>query len=191
MDDLDLMESIVTKTAGVVSAVRPEQADLPTPCPDYDVRALVDHIVGYGQVFAAAANGETFTGNPGEYSAGGLDRAAADFREAADAMVAGWRSGGVDRMVHITGGEVPAEMALDMTMIEYLTHGWDLATATGQPAPFTDEEAADVLGRAEKSLTPQYRGEGKPFGAVVDVPADAPAIHRMIGFMGRQPASAG
>lgn len=191
MDDLDLMESIVTKTSAVVSGVRPDQADLPTPCPDFDVRALVDHIVGYGQVFAAAANGESFAGDPGQYCAADFDEASATFEQAAQAMVTGWRTAGVDRMVHISQGEVPAAMALDMTMIEYLTHGWDLATATGQPSMFTEDEAVEVLGRAQKWLTPQFRGEGKPFGPVVDVPADAPATHRVIGFMGRQPVAAG
>ena len=190
MDDLDLMESIVTKTSGLVSAVRPEQAELPTPCPDYDVRALVAHIVGYAQAFAAAANGETLPGDPGEYSADDLDEAAAAYRQAAQAMVTGWRTGGTDRMVRIVGGEVPGAMALDMTMIEYLTHGWDLATATGQSSPFTEDEAAEVLGRAEKSLTSQFRGEGKPFGPVIAVPTDAPAVDRMVGFMGRRPTAA-
>jgi uncharacterized protein (TIGR03086 family) len=191
MDDLDLMESIVMKTSAVVSGVRPEQAALATPCATFDVRALVDHIVGYGQVFAAAANGETFTGDPAGYSAADFDEAAVEFRHAAQAMVDGWRSGGLDRTVHITGGEVPAAMALDMTMIEYLTHGWDLATATSQPPPYTDDEAADVLQRAQRWLTPEFRGEDKPFGPVVEVAADAPAIHHMIGFMGRHPAAAG
>ena len=191
MDDMDLMESIVTKTAGVLSGVRPEQAGLPTPCAEFDVRALVDHIVGYGQVFAAAATGETSAIDPGAYTAPDFDTAAATFRRAAQQMIAGWRSHGVDRTVHISRGEVPAAMALDMTMIEYLTHGWDLATATGQPSPFTDDEAAEVLARAQKSLTAQFRGQGKPFGPVVEVAADAPPIHRMIGFMGRRPVAAG
>jgi uncharacterized protein (TIGR03086 family) len=189
--DIDLVESVVTKTADVVAGVQPEQAGLPTPCADYDVRALVNHIVGWGQVFAAAANGEQFEGDPTTYSASDLADAAQTFRQSAQSMVTGWRAGGADRKVRITGGEVPAAMALNLTAIEFLTHAWDLATATGQPVPFSDGEAAAVLARAESSLTSDFRGDGKPFGPVVEVPANAPAIDRLAGFMGRRPLVAG
>ena len=73
-----------------------------------------------------------------------------------------------------------------MTLMEYLTHGWDLATATAQPIPFTDDEAEEVLERARATLPPQFQGDGMPFGAPVPVPDDAPALQRLMGFMGRR-----
>ena len=78
-------------------------------------------------------------------------------------------------------------MAFNMTVMEYLTHGWDLATATGQKMPWSDDEAADVLARAEKTLPAQYRGDGMPFGDIVDVPDTAPPADRVAAFMGRTP----
>jgi uncharacterized protein (TIGR03086 family) len=78
-------------------------------------------------------------------------------------------------------------MAFNMTVMEYLTHGWDLATATGQPMPWSEEEAVEVLTRAESTLPAEYRGEGMPFGDIVEVPDTAPAADRVAAFMGRTP----
>ncbi len=187
MREIDLLSSVLTKTGDVIEGVTPEQLARPTPCPDYDVAAMVDHLVGWVQSFDAAANGRTYEGDPSAVRAG--DDPAGQFRASADSLVAGWREHGLDRTVSIAGGESPGEMAFNMTVMEYLTHGWDLAVATGQPVPFSEDEAQQVLARAERTLPPQYRGGDMPFGDIVPMPDDAPAIDRMIGFMGRDPAS--
>jgi uncharacterized protein (TIGR03086 family) len=188
MDDIDLLEGVLDKTATLVAGVTPDAYDRPTPCPDYDVRALVNHINGWVRAFAAGANGGTYDGDPGAYESG--DDPGAEFRAAADDVVSGWRTHGTERTVGLGGGELPGQMVLHMTIMEYLTHGWDLATATRQPVPYTEEEAEAALERAQATLPPEYRGEGKPFGDVVDVPGTAPAIDRFVGFLGRDPGSA-
>jgi uncharacterized protein (TIGR03086 family) len=75
----------------------------------------------------------------------------------------------------------------NMTVMEYLTHGWDLARATAQPIPFTDQEATETLIRAEATLPPQYRGENMPFGEIVPTGQDASAVDRLVAFLGRDP----
>jgi uncharacterized protein (TIGR03086 family) len=186
-DDIDLLEGVLDKTAGIVAGVGPEDYDAQTPCPDYDVRQLVNHINGWVQSFAASANGETFDGDPTAHEAS--EDPGGEFRAAADQLIAGWRTHGLDRKVTMMGGEQPAQMVLNMTLMEYLAHGWDLAVATDQPIPYSADEAAAVLERAQKTLPPQYRGEGHPFGEIVEVPDSAPAIDRFVGFMGRAPRS--
>jgi len=188
MSEIDLLSSVLTKTGDLIEGVADDQLDRPTPCPDYDVAAMVDHLVGWVQAFEAGANGRTYGGDPSAFHAG--DDAAGRFRATADGLVAGWRDNGMDRTVSVTGGgEAPGEMVFSMTLMEYLTHGWDLAVATGQPVPYSDDEAEQVLARAEVTLPPQYRGEGMPFGDIVPVADDAPAIDRLIGFMGRDPGA--
>lgn len=184
MDDIELLSGILDKTGDVVAATRPDQLDRPTPCPDFDVRALLAHIVGWAQAFAAAANGTAFEGDPSAFDVGDNDPAA-EFRASARSLVDGWSSHGTDRTVRLGGGEMPASMVLNMTFMEYLTHGWDLATATGQQVPYTDEEAEETLRRARETLQPQYRGAS--IGAEVAVRDDAPALDRLVGFMGRRP----
>jgi uncharacterized protein (TIGR03086 family) len=185
-EQIDLLADVLDKTGDVVAGVAPGQGDRPTPCPDYDVDTMVNHIVGWVQVFAAGAAGGRYEGDASAFQAGADP--GAEFRDAADRMVAGWREHGFDRKVRLSGpDDTEARSAFNMTVMEYLTHGWDLAVATGQTAPYTDDEAAAALPLAEGTLPDQYRGEGMPFGERVAVPDDAPALDRFIGFMGRDP----
>jgi uncharacterized protein (TIGR03086 family) len=185
-EQIDLLAGVLDKTGDVVAGVAPGQGDRPTPCPDYDVATMVNHIVGWVQVFAEGAAGGRYEGDPSAYQAGA--GAEADFRAAADRMVEGWREHGFDRKVVLSGPDgTDARSAFNMTVMEYIGHGWDLAVATGQSVPYTDEEAAAALPLAEATLPDQYRGEGMPFGERVAVPDDAPALDRFVGFLGRDP----
>lgn len=186
MDDIRLLRGVLTKTADLVDAVPAGAWERPTPCPDFDVRALLGHIVGWAEVFATAAQGEVPDQDP-DAAAAGPDTPAR-FRAAAGRMIVGWEAFGADRTVTLgPGRELPGSMLVTMTATEYLTHGWDLATGAGLPVPYSDDEAEETLRRAQQTLRPEYRGEGKAFGVAVAVPEDAPAIARFIGFVGRHP----
>ena len=185
MDDIGVLSSVLGKVGDLIAAVRPDQSAVRTPCPEYTVGNLVNHMVSWAQVFAAAAQGELYEGDPAQYRTGGDP--AAEFRTAATSMVAGWADHGLDRAVRLTGGELPGRMVFNMTLMEFLTHGWDLARATGQQVPFSDDEASETLARAQQTLPPEYRGPDRAFGEIVDVPADAAPLDRLIGFMGRRP----
>jgi uncharacterized protein (TIGR03086 family) len=185
VEEIELLDGVLAKTGGIIANVRPDQLEGPTPCPDYSVGQLVDHIVGWVQVFAGAASGEPFDGDPSAYRAG--DDPSREFVEAARNLSTGWRELGLDRSVRLVSGELPGQMVFNMTLMEYMAHGWDLAKATGQQIPFTDKEASEVLVRAKATLPEQYRGEGKSFGVIVEVPADASSVDCFVGFMGRRP----
>jgi len=188
MDRMELLSGVMAKTTGVIAGVPADTQERPTPCPGYDVAAMVRHLVGWVRSFEASADGRTFEGDPSAVELG-VDPAA-QFRASADRLVASWQEHGFDREVSVRGGTPqPAEMVFNMTVMEYMTHGWDLAVATGQPVPYTDAEAEEVLQRARVTLPPQFRGEGMPFGGIVSVADDAPAIDRLVGFMGRDPTA--
>lgn len=183
MSDVDVLESVLAKDEALISGVRSDQWGGPTPCPEYDVRTLVNHIVGGLQMFEAAANERVFDGDAAAFTTSDPGR---DFRMSAAGVVAGWRAGGVDRAIRLFGLELPGETVLAMTLMEYLTHGCDLALATGQGVPFSEAELQLTLERARATLHDQFRGPGKSFGDVVDVPEDAPVLHQFLGFMGRR-----
>jgi uncharacterized protein (TIGR03086 family) len=188
MDDLELLSGILDKTADLVDGVKPADLEKSTPCSDYTVKDLVGHMVGWSASFDSAANGRTPAGDPAAYEVS--DESAAEFRLAVSSIVGGWRDNGTEREVSLTGGSnMPAQMVLDMTMMEYLAHGWDLAKGSGQQVPYTEEEAQAVLERAKRGpmANDEYRGPDKSFGHIVDVPDTAPAIDRFAGFMGRTP----
>lgn len=183
MEDIDILAGILDKTGSLIANTTSDQWSAQTPCPDFDVQALLEHIVGWLQVFDAAANGEKFAGDPTSYDVN--DSSAADFRTHAQGMLEGWRRLGADRMVSLSGGEMPGQMAYSMAFMEYMAHGWDLARGTGQPIPFTDEEAAEALRRGRQTLQPQYRGD--QIGPEIAVSDDATLIDQFAAFMGRQP----
>ena len=189
MGDIDVLESVLLKEQRLVGNVRPDQLDDPTPCPEYDVRTLLNHIIGWMRSFAAGANERSFDEDVSAFS---TDDYAGEFKAAADDLVTGWRLHGMDRTVRFATSEMPAAPVLGMTLMEYVTHGCDLAIATGQEVPFSDAELETTLARARENLPESFRGEGKAFGHIVDVPDDAPALDRLLGFLGRrrEPASA-
>jgi uncharacterized protein (TIGR03086 family) len=182
--ETDLLESVLSKTTTLVAGVRPDQASSPTPCPGYDVQTLVNHIVGWLRTFAATATDSPSDEDPAAFRVG--DDPAGQCAEAAERAVAGFRSGPDDRPVQMSS-TLPASMVVGMMLMEYVGHGWDLATATGQPVPYSDDEAEAALAAGHATLKPEYRGPDKTFGFELEPPADATAVERLVAFLGRNP----
>ncbi|MEV4619009.1 TIGR03086 family metal-binding protein [Asanoa sp. NPDC049573] len=167
-----MLVSVLGKTTALIEGVRPEQRTLPTPCPDLDVAALTDHLVGWLLAFAARAAAEEPAVDPNAYRCGADP--AGEFAAASRRAVAA----------------APDPKLLGMMLIEYVGHGWDLAVATGQPVPYTDAEAQAALDAARGMLRPAYRGPGKTFGYEVEVGAGASTVERLVAFIGRDPVAA-
>jgi uncharacterized protein (TIGR03086 family) len=190
IDPRPLYRRAVAQTEAIVAAVTPGQLDLPTPCPEYDVRALLAHItggltrtalVGEGDPEAlsrpAAASGVSDDGWPDAYQAG-ADRAFAAWADDAK----------LDALVEVPWGKIPGRFALGGYIQEVLAHGWDLAKATGQRTEGDPELALFSLATAKRILPPEIRGgDDVPFGPVVDAPADAGPYTQLAAWLGRQP----
>lgn len=170
---------------------------LPTPCRGFSLGQLRDHTLGWLQHFAAALADPERTvprADPTTYTVADDPRPPAEVvldsaRRIDDALAAGVLARRVVMSQSVMDGSAVVAMALG----EYLVHGWDLARATGRPwAPSADacDAAREFL---EGMITPDYRaaaGEDGPdtfFGPEVVVPADAPALDRLLGFAGRDP----
>lgn len=91
-------------------------------------------------------------------------------------------------MVRFQGSELPGSALLSMMLVEYIGHGWDLATATHQPVPFDETEADAALAAVRGLLTPEFRGPDKAFGPEVIPPENAGSVDRLVAFLGRNPA---
>ena len=174
-DDVDLLESAVRVTGDVVGGVRRDQLSAPTPCPDYDVGELVDHLVGFATSFADRSNGVEPPADASTVTAG--EDPAGAYRAQAGRLVDGYRSG--------AGGDRATPVGI--ALMEAVAHGWDLARATGQAAPYPDDAVEAALAFGRGVLEPKYRGGDRPFGVEVDVPGTAPVLDRFVGFMGRDP----
>ena len=90
-------------------------------------------------------------------------------------------------MVEVPWGKIPGRFAIAGYVQEILTHGWDLAKATGQPTEGDPELAWWALAGARRILPPESRGGDIPFGPVVPVPADAAPYAQLASYLGRHP----
>jgi uncharacterized protein (TIGR03086 family) len=177
-----MLEGVLAGARTLIAAVPADALHRPTPCPKYDVEALVGHMVSWLRMFDAG-----FAGGPGLDPAtlGPGPDPAADFAEAGASVLRRWRDGGPQATVALAGSPTPGPVIYRMMVGEYLIHGWDLAVATDQPLPFTAEQAEFALAALRGMLEPKYRGEA--FGPEISVPADAPAVVRLVAFSGRDP----
>jgi uncharacterized protein (TIGR03086 family) len=173
----------------VVLGVGDEQLGAATPCPEFDVRGLVNHLIfwtgarahalGLKQEPNGVAEGHDFTAEDGWAEAyAARAKATADVWSAPEA----WEG-----EISLTGGPaMPASFAGWILFAEWLLHGWDLAVATGQRFDVDDEVAAalyeSLVARAETAR------QHKAFGPEVPVPADAPLFDRALGLAGRDPS---
>jgi len=184
----DLLEAVLADLAPVVGAITDDQLHDPTPCSDYDVGQLQDHVLGWLANFAAGfadPHGQAPQATVEEYNAS--DHPAAEVQVAAELLVQAVRGGAAARPLKLGEAAMPGEMALGMILWEYQVHGWDLARATGQPwhPPAAAAEQSVIF--APTMLTDDYQGEGKMFAEPVAVPEDAPPLDRLLGLSGRRP----
>lgn len=173
--EIDQLESALDRTEAILAGVRVDQAELPTPCAEYDVARLVDHLVGWATSFAAKVTGGTFEGDPNDFRAGADP--AREFHTAAQTIVAAYRAGRPEA----------EKLPVGMLLMEYVGHGWDLATATGQPVTFTTAEAEPALKLGQQMLKPEYRGPGQAFGLEAEAGEAAGSVERLVAFLGRSP----
>jgi uncharacterized protein (TIGR03086 family) len=170
-----------------VAQVADGQWSDPTPCEDWDVRTLVNHVVHEQRwtvpLFAGATMEEV--GDRFEGDLLGTDPAVVAREAAAQAEAAIAESGVLDRTVHLSFGDTPAEEYVHQLLADYVVHAWDLAVAIGadpQMDPDAVRESADWFTEREQL----YRQSGA-IGPRVEVPADADEQDRLIGAFGRDP----
>ena len=191
METFTAFEYAVASTAEIIKGTAPDQAGLPTPCSEWDVRALLSHVIGTLWLTEALFTGQAprYPMAPGglpDTDPGGDDPVAA-YAEASAAALAAAGTGDALSRTHVTPlGEMPGPLLAGFTILDIAVHGWDLARATGQPADLDGRLAAHVLAFAEQTLaTPEMRGPR--IGPARPVPDDAPVTQRLAAFLGRQP----
>jgi uncharacterized protein (TIGR03086 family) len=187
-DPREIHQRAMAQTESVVAAVRPDQLTLPTPCAEYDARALLSHMVGGLNRIAVVGEGGDGLAVPARADGVPDDGWLAAYQPARARVTAAWADDDkLDALVEVPWGKVPGRIAVSGYVLEILTHGWDLARATGQPTELDPDLASWVLAAAQRILPPEPRGGEVPFGPVVPVPTDAPPYARLAAWLGRQP----
>jgi len=190
MDEVATMHKVITMTGQVVDNIDPSQLDNPTPCTEWTVRDLLNHVVGGATMFGLCVrDGSVPDEKLGELMMGdnlGPDFKASFHHATADAEEAFALPGAMDKVVKLPFGEMPAGEALNIAIFDVATHAWDLAKATGQSTDLDPEVSAVAYMVAQNMLSDELRGAGI-FGPEITVADDAPVADRLAALAGRTP----
>lgn len=185
--DIALIELGVAEFGRLVAAVTDEQWSAPTPCSDWDVRGLVNHVAGELFWVPPLIEGSTIAevGDRFDGDLLGDDPVGTWAQASGPALVAAGEPGAMDRTVHLSFGDFPGREYLGQITCDLVVHGWDLARGIGAD----DGIKPDLLAFAMDFLLPQvdaWRGAGA-FGPAVEVAPDAGAQVAFLAQTGRSP----
>ena len=184
-DITDLYEQAIQTFADHVQAVRADQWMLPTPCTDWDVRALVNHVTVENLWVPPMLAGQTIAevGDAFDGDVLGADPVSTCDKAAHFAVQAIKEPGAMTRTVHLSFGDFAGREYTHQLFADMIIHGWDLAHAIGAPEHVNSELLTACAGWfADKEAL--YRSAGA-IGPRVDIPADADSQTRLLAAFGR------
>ncbi|WP_369200321.1 TIGR03086 family metal-binding protein [Streptomyces sp. PU-14G] len=177
-----LLDGAARATDPVVRGITDEQLTLPTPCAEYDVRALLNHLfhVVVGFQALAAREAADFTTTPDYLEGDWRTRFGAETGK----LVTAWSA--PDALEGVSPGMgIPQPTVAQMVLGDLLVHGWDLARATGQDYR-PDQAVLDEVQPAVEDMAPMARKAGV-YGEEVSVPSDATSFEKVLAATGRDP----
>jgi uncharacterized protein (TIGR03086 family) len=177
----------MTAFDAVVRQVQPDQWGLPSPCEGWDVRTLVNHVLGEvrwtapllaGQSIADVGDrleGDLLGDDPlGSWDAGRHEAEEATVDPRID-----------ERLAHLSFGDTPVTDYLNQLTADYLVHSWDLAVAIGADDRL-DPELVDAVGSWFGAHAADYRAAGAVAAPVRVAETDDPQ-RRLLSQFGRDP----
>lgn len=179
-----LLERAIGYTLGSLQLVTPQAMSRPSPCLDWDLHALLQHMndslkalheaVDVGHIDLAARNYGDPAASP-----------VATLRNRACSMLGAWANADDRAWVSVEGCPVTSSVVTATGALEIAVHGWDVAQACGRPRPIPDALADDLLPLADLLVTDTDR-PGR-FAAPVDVPPWVHPGELLVAFLGRDP----
>jgi uncharacterized protein (TIGR03086 family) len=188
MDVVPTFERVLDRTNEVVDHVEPGHLGDPTPCTEWDVRAVINHITGGATMFAECVEqGSVPDSRLGELMGGDNlgDDFKANYRAASDRARATFgMPGTLDKIVKLPFGEMPAGIALNIAIMDVMTHAADIAKATGQTID-DDEILTIALEVGRELITDDLRAPGM-FDPEQPAASNASAADKLLAFAGRK-----
>ncbi|WP_327110009.1 TIGR03086 family metal-binding protein [Nocardia sp. NBC_01730] len=197
----DVLASSYRALETVVASVEDDQWQLPTPCSEWDVTQVVQHAAGDQLAYAACLGiGDGPADNPFAPS-GAVDGSPSDLvHEAIEQTSAAWATVADDSETVPTPlphGALATPVAAVMCALDAAVHAWDIAIATRQPSPLTDDLAAHLLtaartvhpapGSGEQAEIVEPLRQWGAYAPIVEGAADDTAIAALLRYLGRDP----
>lgn len=182
------LRKLAGQTADVyIHRIRDDQWGIPSNCTQWTVKQLVNHLVNENYWEPELLSGKTIK-EVGDRFEGDLlgnnpveiwEKTLKDANAKLDS-----NPNIIDRMCHLSYGNVPCHEYISQRILDLTIHGWDIAKSTGQDQKLPEELVKflwDTFSPQEQLLR-----ESGVFGQKIDVPATADLQTRLLGLLGRQ-----
>jgi uncharacterized protein (TIGR03086 family) len=166
--------------AGLLANVNLDQLGGPTPCSEWTVDDLIEHVIGGNEQVGP------WGGSPDAPAIRPVDLMDALRASAAAAREVFAAPDGMTTMFTLPFGELPGQIFIGLRTTDVLTHAWDLAAATGQSTDLDPELATEQLAAVRAFVGPQFRGPGKPFHPEEPCSQQRAPADQLAAFLGRK-----
>ena len=182
--DVSQLKAAQDSVVAVLRWAEEDQWSEGTPCPDWDVRALVEHLITGNERFVVRLAGEQ-PGPPHDRSGSTTkDLVEAYEQTNGEVLEAFGQPAAMQRVSQWPIGPLQGTDALGLKITETLVHGWDLQQALGTRIDFDEATIADAHAWSEPMLARIPEGRN-PFGTPQECRPDAPALDRLAALLGR------
>ena len=195
-DATALLAGAITYALGACAQVAPGEMTRPTPCPDWDLAALLAHLAAsMSDLESAIRTGHLdldLNSDPGarhgQSAAGGPDggdpvEALRD--QAANLLFSCYAHHGPGRFVLVGGLPLPAVIVACTGAVEIAVHGWDVSAARGRGGPIPPALAIRMLGLCPLLVA----SRAGLFAPPVEVSPQASPGDQLVAYLGRNPAA--
>ena len=175
----------------VVAGIPAGAWQAPTPCSQWTVTQVLQHVIGDQQAYTGVLTGTGFPDHDPFAPSGELDGQAASLLEPAlagsAAAFAGVAADAREVAVPLPPGSLAAPFAAGACALDAAVHAWDLAVATGQPCPLDDDLSADLLAVARAIVEPLRGFAYAQALAGPDGPEPMGTTSDLLRYLGRNP----
>lgn len=181
----ELLDRALAFTRGALVLVTSDRLGRPTPCEEWALGDLLDHMDdSLVTLHDAAATGRVALA-PWPPAPPGEPAVVASLRHHGCNLLGAWSRLDHDQLVAVGDRPLPASTVALVGALEVAVHGWDVARACGDRRPLPDGLAHELLRHAEVLVTSADRGVR--FGPPVPVPPGCPHSDRLLALTGRSP----
>ncbi|OOP61489.1 TIGR03086 family protein [Arthrobacter sp. SRS-W-1-2016] len=176
LNELTSADATLAIVQRVLAHVTETDAQTQTPCADFNVSQLLDHLAGSIAGIAKALGAEVAddAGKSPEVRIADL---------AQPALEAFYRRG-LEGTIDMGFAELPATMVASILNLEFLVHAWDFSKALGLEVSVADELTDYVEVLAQNTISEQVRASGS-FAPAREVAETASSLERLVAFTGR------
>lgn len=167
----------------LIATVRVDQWEAPTPCPEWNVRELINHLVTGNLSVVALLRDQAAPDEAKDHLGNDpLTR----YRRCCGELLSAFGDREVfDRFFFACPGPMPGAGLLHLRITEQLVHRWDLAQATGQSTQVLPGDLAETELHLSQTRLAQAPRTGQPFGTAQPTAPDASHLDRLVAYLGR------